>query len=316
MTHSIALPRKAMTALAAVLAFSSTPLVAQETTPPPDIDTSVEPPAATDPLAPEPATEAAPPPAPRPKVETARGERATRSSSPAPNRAPIKRASAAAPAAAAAAPAAPAALPAEAPPPVAAEPAAPLPAAETAPASAVPDAQPADLLTGDALPVAGAAALGLLGLAGAGLVARRRKRRREDAEFEARQQALATIEEEPPLELGPADEVQPAPVFARRSSPMHDPVPQSRTPVAGSSDGLDASRFGRHVQAAYRGPTDDNPSVSLEYRLRRASMLDEQEREALEQAGTAGGNQWESRPAPDFMFRRAGKKAEHPADQD
>jgi LPXTG-motif cell wall-anchored protein len=190
-------------------------------------------------------------------------------------------------------------------------------AAETAPASAAPDAQLADLLTGDALPIAGAAALGLLGLAGAGLIARRRKRRREDAEFEARQQALATIQDEPPLELGPADEVQPAPVFARRSSPMHDPVPQSRAPVDASSDGFDASRFGRHVQAAYRGPTEDNSSVSLEHRLRRASVLDEQEREALEQAGAArGGNQWESRPAPDFMFRRAGRKAEHPADKD
>jgi len=45
--------------------------------------------------------------------------------------------------------------------------------------------------------------------------------------------------------------------------------------------GFDVSRFGRHVQAAYRGPTADNPSLSLKRRLKRASFFDMKERQAL-----------------------------------
>lgn len=44
--------------------------------------------------------------------------------------------------------------------------------------------------------------------------------------------------------------------------------------------GFDISRFGPHVQAAYRGPTPDNPSLSLRHRLRRAAALDQAERRA------------------------------------
>ena len=43
-------------------------------------------------------------------------------------------------------------------------------------------------------------------------------------------------------------------------------------------NGFDLSRFGRHVQAAYRGPTTDNPSLSLRNRLRRAAAMDQKER--------------------------------------
>jgi hypothetical protein len=89
------------------------------------------------------------------------------------------------------------------------------------------------------LPVAGAGALALLALGGAGLVALRRKRRRENDEFEARQEMLARLEAEPDdvdpvtkpqptLELRPADEVRPGPVFARSRAPIHDPVPDKR----------------------------------------------------------------------------------------
>ncbi|HYC95929.1 MAG TPA: LPXTG cell wall anchor domain-containing protein [Sphingomicrobium sp.] len=137
-------------------------------------------------------------------------------------------------------------------------------------------------MTNETLPIAGAAALGLLALGGAGLVARRRKRRREDEEFEARQQALAMAAAEPeaeaPLELEPADEVRAGPVFARAAAPIHDPVPDKKGPATAVPEGFDLSRFGPHVQAAYRGPTADNPSVSLQYRLRQAAALDEQER--------------------------------------
>ena len=77
----------------------------------------------------------------------------------------------------------------------------------TAP-SAAPEAQTPDLMSDDMLPIAGAAALGLLALGGAGIAARRRKRRREAEEFDARQQALATLEDEPVMELGARDEVR------------------------------------------------------------------------------------------------------------
>ncbi len=337
MTHHLEQFGKAMTAIAAVLAFSSTPLLAQETAPEPDVDTSVEPsvetPATADPLAPEPAaTETAVPPAPQPKVESSptRVERATPGASRSAARSTVRRANATASRAAVAAPpvtaappvpaAAPAPLPAE--PPVASVPTVP-PVAEAAPPSAAPEAQAPDLMSDDMLPIAGAAALGLLALGGAGIAARRRKRRREAEEFDARQQALATLEDEPVMELGARDEVRPGPAFARAAAPMHDPVPDNKAPAAGS-DGFDASRFGRHVQAAYRGPTADNPSVSLEYRLRRAAALDENERVASAQPGAgrvAGAperhpriSRWESRPDADFMIRRAGKTAKHPAE--
>ena len=45
-------------------------------------------------------------------------------------------------------------------------------------------------------------------------------------------------------------------------------------------DGFDLSRFGRHTQAAYRGPSDQNPFLSLRRRLKRASFFDQREREA------------------------------------
>ena len=53
-------------------------------------------------------------------------------------------------------------------------------------------------------------------------------------------------------------------------------------PVTSLPNGFDLSRFGKHVQAAYRGPTPDNPSLSLKYRLRKAAALDQFERRDAE----------------------------------
>jgi hypothetical protein len=233
MTQHIEQLGKAMTAIAAVLAFSSTPLLAQETVPP-EVDTSVETPAPPDPLAPEPsAADQAVPAAPQPKVETTttttRTERATRAASRSPARSAPRRTVAAAPAATAPAPAAaiptPAPLPAEPQPPATAAPLPPAPVAEPAPAAAAADTSSFDLTSPDTLPIVGAAALGLLAVGGAALVASRRRRRREDEEFEARHQALAALEDEQALELGSAEEIQPAPAFVR--APVHDPVPDT-----------------------------------------------------------------------------------------
>jgi hypothetical protein len=250
MTHKIERPTKAMTAIAAALAFTSTASLAQETAAPPDpvADTSVE--TTADPLAPAPSADAAPPPAPRPKVETSRttSEPAKPSSRTATARSAVRRSgtgSATAPATTAAAPAAEALAPA----PVAAEPVPPataLPAAPTALEPASPTTTPDAQIGDDMLPVAGAGALALLALGGAGLVALRRKRRRENDEFEARQEMLARLEAEPDhvdpvtkpqptLELRPADEVRPGPVFARSRAPIHDPVPDKRADVTSNS---------------------------------------------------------------------------------
>ena len=189
----------------------------------------------------------------------------------------------------------------------------------------------AEIMADDRLPYAGGAALGLLALGGAGLVSRRRKRRRENEAFETRQQFLDHAkgegdgETEPPvLELDRSAEVRPGPAFAR-PAPIHDPIPASRAAIAGAPatklpDGFDLSRFGPHVQAAYRGPTPDNPSLSLKYRLRRGAALDQQERLAAEQGGPmpattpaesipTRGN-WEARPDAEYLFRRAAKPAE------
>ena len=350
MTYPIAPTAKAMTAIAAALAFISAPTAAQDAAATPD--TSAEAPA-VDPLAPEPAAEQAPaavdpapPPAPKPKVETARAKAA--SAAPANSARPATPSSSAArstgrkaatvePAAPPAAPltetAAAAPLPAT-PPPAVVDPAPP-PVAEPAPAGGMAGALMADIMADDRLPYAGGAALGLLALGGAGLVSRRRKRRREKEAFEARQQFLDSVtdEPEPPLlELDRSAEVRTGPAFGRPSAPVHDPVPQripaAAAPVADAPtteipEGFDLSRFGPHVQAAYRGPTEDNPSLSLKYRLRRGAALDQQERLAAERAGSARAEEpasvptrgkWESRPDADFLFRRAGKPAEREVD--
>lgn len=307
MTYKIGPTRKAMTAIAAVLAFSSTPLLAQETEP--VADATVEP-VAADPLAPAPeaapepvTTEAAPaavaaPPAPRPKVETARAtaprptaRRAAstaRSAAPAPAAAPV-----------AEAPAAPAAPPVAEALPVASAPiAAPAPTdAPTAIEAMIPD----ELVPDDMIPVAGGAALGLLGIGGIAMAMRRRKRRKEEDELHAAKWAMieasAEPEPRPALDLKPEQIVEREPAIARTPAPVHDPV---------------APGSGRHVQAAYRGPTPDNPSVSLEYRLRKATILDQQEQDAAEASGHAAKvpekTGWAEPNKAEFMLRRANVK--------
>jgi hypothetical protein len=179
----------------------------------------------------------------------------------------------------------------------------------------------------EALPIAGAAGLGLFALAGAGLVMRRRRRRAEEQEFENRQWALdhGEAEQEPafvePVPVVAAEPVmaQPEPAFRRaEATPAHDEV-ESDVPVTPIPQGFDLSRFGRHVQAAYRGPTPDNPSLSLKNRLRRASFFDQQERRAAEEApqqAPTAAPQPAAQPAwatkrsneAEFMFRPAGTK--------
>jgi len=114
----------------------------------------------------------------------------------------------------------------------------------------------------DTLPIAGAAGLGLLALIGGAFALGRRKRADE---WDGRDERAEMLEPAP----GAIAEPVPAPLVA---PPV---VPVDSAPVP---DGFDTSQFGRHVQAAYAGPTPDNPSLSLRRRLKRAAFFDLQER--------------------------------------
>ena len=275
--------RMGATAIAAVLALSSTPLAAQEApslaTPPIEAPAAESTPASTtepvaDPLAPEPAAETSTP------VETTAAEAEA-----APAAKPVAKKTAAktvrtaerSPArAVSSAPAAPApaasAEPAEAAP-------APLPmaAAEAPPeaASVVPEPQQKAQLD-EALPVAGGAGALILALAGAGMAVRRRKRR-EDDELALDRQAYA---ESTDAALQPIEAEEAAPAW---SEPVIQPKPAPAMPARMETtevpESFDTSDFGRHVQAAYRGPTPENPSLSLRKRLKIAGELDRRERD-------------------------------------
>ena len=49
-------------------------------------------------------------------------------------------------------------------------------------------------------------------------------------------------------------------------------------PVTELPEDFDLSRFGYNVQEAYKGPTEDNPSLSMKNRLTRARGMDQLER--------------------------------------
>ncbi|RIX32471.1 hypothetical protein [Sphingomonas edaphi] len=276
-----------MTAIAAVLAATSTPALAQEvTTTEPVVETAPEPVTTTDPLAAQPAT------APMSAVESA----TTEASPAAPAEKPVRKVAAkpvrstanrptssaptapvaAAPTAAAPAPAAGAAI--EAPLPVEAA----IPVAEPiAPTPTEPAGVAANDALENALPIAGAAGLGILALAGAGMAVRRRKRRAEDEGIYGDDEWVG---DQPVAYSDPVS--SPEPAFARAPEPSPAAVIHG-APVTALPAGFDLSRYGRHVHAAYRGPTPDNPSLSLKNRLRRASFFDQQERRAAQATGQA-----------------------------
>ena len=207
----------------------------------------------------------------------------------------------------------------------------PVPVAEPDPALAQePQSGFAELDMEQALPVAGAAGLGLLIWGGAAAMRRRRNRKQQLADQAAKRAFIAHTAETHPEAL--REEVV--------TVPRHDPVPAkvgANAPKTELPEGFDLSRFGPHVQAAYRGPTPDNPSLSLKHRLRRASFFDQQKRRAAAQApvqapkpapsvapakapspartpelvtaSIPGRGNWESRPDADFIFNRTGSKA-------
>jgi hypothetical protein len=300
--------RSATTAIAAVLAISSTPLFAQDAlAPDPAPETVSEPVSATpDPLAPEPATTETPavtkPPSQTPKASKPVAKAAHAEAHAPTSPTTITRSSTTTAPVATAAPvvAEPVAAP-DAPPVEATAP--PALAPQPVDTTSLADAQQRDAL----LEVAGA---GLLALLLGGMALRSRKRRKEEQRAEVAKWAY--IEDHP---AAGAETVR-EPSITRAPTPIHDPAPALATSTAGAPvttlpNGFDLSRFGPHVQAAYRGPTPDNPSLSLKYRLRRASALDLQERRAMAQPATRPASPapaqpaWGPREGPQFMLRRA-----------
>lgn len=310
MTYKHTKQRLAMTAIAAVLVLSSTPLFAQDTlAPDPAPETVSEPVTATpDPLAPEPTatepaavTEAARPPAKAGKPVAKAKVAAARPS--APPRTVVTRSTTATTTAPATAAPSPAEQSIEAPIGPVVE-AAPGPALVPADTTALEEAQQRDMM----LEVGGA---GLIALMLGSMALRSRRRRKEELRVE--EAKWAYIEDHPQPKAGVVRE----PGFARTPAPVHDPVPATSAALAGAPVtklpiGFDLSRFGPHVQLAYRGPTPDNPSLSLKYRLRRASALDQQERRAASEGAMRPAAQTPAKPAwatygePQFMLRRAG----------
>jgi hypothetical protein len=259
MTYTRKQERLGMTAIAAVLALSSTPLAAQEAT-------STDVPLVTVP-APEPVVPATDPLAPAIEAEVSTPVEATAEVAEPAEAAPVAQKAAAkverrvTRAAAASEP--PGATPvAEVPEPAAAPIVAARPTTEPTPVEQAESEPKID----EAIPLAGGAGAVILALAGAGMAIRRRKRI-EDEEGEQLDEMVLTDEVTPV----PAPEPWNPPVI----EPTVAPAAAARTDV---SDDFDTSHFGRHVQAAYRGPTPENPSMSLRKRLKLAGELDRRER--------------------------------------
>ncbi|WP_309662773.1 hypothetical protein [Sphingomonas sp.] len=279
-----------MTAIAAVIALSSASAFAQTADVPADptatpiVDVTPAP-VATDTLAPAVAT-AAEPVATKTTATTARKATATKTTAARSRPAPVhSTATAAAPTAVIAAANAPM---------TAVE---PLPIAPVAapPVATAPVAQaPATASSIDVLPTAELGGLGLLILGGGAFAFRSRRRRRaeeaQDAEWQANADAQAAADAELAMvaepEPAPMEPAIAAPVLAEASAPSGTEfiAPQTDLPEA-----FDIARFGPNVQDAYRGPTEDNPSLSLKTRLRRANGMDQQERKLADEVEAVTG---------------------------
>ena len=289
----------ALPAIAAVLAFTSTAALAQETPAQPQPTTTTEPaPAPTVSAQPAPTLDApavatdttvATPDA-KP-VKTARTvTKTTRHSAPA---APVRvaqRTTATRTATRAVAPAAlaPAAQPAATSTTDTTKQVSIKPIVDTSkpatPAPAQTAAKPASRGNDTMLEVGGGA-LALLAL-GAGAVALTRRRRHEDEFVDEAYEPEAAIASQPDTAVAAEPEAM----------PRHDPVFDEQPAIVGPSasafawgnpqpaettvdDGSDRKPGESWVERAYRGPSPANPSVSLRNRLKRAAFFDKRERE-------------------------------------
>ena len=127
----------------------------------------------------------------------------------------------------------------------------------------------------------GGGALAILAL-GAGAFALSRRRRHEDEEVWEHEYVEPTAEAKPVVT--PRHDA-----VAKHEPPMIAPEPSAfawgasharEEHTAGS--GSDRRPGETWVERAYRGPTADNPSLSLRKRLKRAAFFDKREREAAQ----------------------------------
>ena len=318
MTYTVKHARSGLTAIAAVLALSSTPIAAQDVTEasPPAAETTASPapetapePVASEPVATE-TTTAEPVEAetPAPATTTRRAATRSQSTTTTTRRATREPASTAAPASAPQVSEATAeAMPAPPLPGTTVEPG-PLPVDETA--TAETSAMPSD----ETLSIVGAAGLGLFALGGIGMAIGRRRQRKEVVAHLAANRAY--LDSHPvgdaPTSNTPAFAHAASPAMAAAApGPILNDAPRTQLPP-----NFDLSRFGPHVRAAYQGPTEDNPSLSMKHRLRRAAAMDQQLRQNGEaprevaqrppaQAKPAMKPLWDAN-GDSFMLRRVG----------
>lgn len=157
---------------------------------------------------------------------------------------------------------------------------APVPTPVLAPAAApapVVATEPATDLNEDLPLIAGGAGAAALALLGTGLFVGRRRRR-------ANEERLVTSSDiDQPARFAATDQSSERSAFSwgnRGEVPSSSAVTSRALPA-----GFETSRFGRHVQAAYRGPSPDNPSLSLKKRIKRAAFFDLRERQAATRSG-------------------------------
>jgi MYXO-CTERM domain-containing protein len=147
------------------------------------------------------------------------------------------------------------------------------------PANQPPPASKSSTRADETLPIAGGA-LALLALGGAAFAVSRRRRREEawhgDWEDEpAIEEASAPVEAEPRHDPVVRDEH--AGIAAPSAFSWGATAPTQ--PQANRDSDDDRLPGETWVQRAYRGPSANNPSVSLKARLRRAAFFDKRERD-------------------------------------
>jgi hypothetical protein len=139
-------------------------------------------------------------------------------------------------------------------------------------AAPVPSAKPAPRMIGpfdERTAEFGGGAIALVVL-GAGAFAFSRRRRHEDAEWQ-----------QEPSVAEPRDPLFDEPMFQQEPTTSEESAFAWGASVRSEERGADVGRSGKTwVERAYRGPTPDNPSLSLRVRLKRAAFFDKREREA------------------------------------
>lgn len=117
----------------------------------------------------------------------------------------------------------------------------------------------------DLLPIAAGAGAGLLALLGFGMALRRQRGRESGASLTPA--AITRPASDAPVAIPTAPAREPRPVFA-----FDRQVPASvAAPMAATS--------GNRIEQALKGPTPDNPFLSLKKRLKRAAFFEQRERQ-------------------------------------